>query len=168
LPTRWEVVADIASITGLFVSIAGLWYSVKAWRQAGAAKHAALEAREAVRRGDAAEEIHVLATLASELLASVQNEQIEAAALRSRDLVAGIHQARMRWRTSFPSPDVEPTLAGLGKDVEKISKALTKRKGEITQTERERLLSFCHKTLRILSGEAGRMAAHVDASASGR
>ena len=168
LPTGWQVAVDIASIAGLFITLAGLWYSVKAWRQAKAAEMAAHGAREAVRRGNAAEELRLLASLASELLASVQNEQVEAAALRGRDLVSGINQARMRWRDYFPSPEVEQSLEEIGKEVEKISKALTIRKGEVNPTERERLLSFCHKALRILSGEAGRMAGHVESGPSGR
>jgi hypothetical protein len=167
LLTRLEVAVDIAGIAGLFVSTAGLWFSVKAWRRAAAAEKAAKDAREAVRRGNAAEDLGLLAILARELLACVQNEQVEAAALRGRDLVSGINQARMRWRTYFPAPEVEHRLEEIGKDVERISNTLIRR-GEVTPTERDRLLKFCHKTLRILSGEAGRMASHVESSASGR
>jgi len=163
-----EVAVDIAGIAGLFVSTAGLWFSVKAWRRAAAAEQAAKDAREAVRRGNAAEELKLLASLASELLACVQNQQVEAAALRGRDLVSGIHQARVRWSSYFPSPEVESRLEEIGRDVEKVSSTLTIRKGEITPTDRDRLLKFCHKTLRILSEEAGRMASHMESSASGR
>jgi hypothetical protein len=162
-----EVAVDIGGIAGLFVSTAGLWFSVKAWRRAKAAEQAAKDAREAVRRGNAAEELKLPASLASELLACVQNEQVEAAALRGRDLVSGINQARMRWRTYFPAPEVEQRLEEIGKDVERISNTLT-RIGEVTPTERDRLLKFCHKALRILSGEAGRMASQVESGTSGR
>ena len=168
MPSRLEVAVDIAGIAGLFVSTAGLWFSVKAWRRAAAAEQAARDAREAVRRGNAAEDLGLLASRANELLACVQNEQIEAAALRGRDLVSGIHQARVRWSAYFPSPEVEQRLDEIGRDVEKISKALTIRKGEITPAERDRLLNFCHKALRILSVEAGKMASHIESSASGR
>jgi hypothetical protein len=168
LPTGWEVAVDIASVAGLFVAIAGLWYSVKAWRGASAAEKAAEGAREAVRRGNAADELYFLAILARELLASVQNEQLAEAALRCRDLVSGVNQARTRWRSCFPSPEVDQSLEEIGREVEKISKALTLRKGEITPPERERLLNFCHNTLRILSGEAGRMAEHVERGPAGR
>jgi hypothetical protein len=162
-----EVAVDIAGIAGLFVSTAGLWFSVKAWRRAAAAEQAAKDAREAVRRGNAAEEFGLLASLASELLACVQSEQVEAAALRGRDLVSGINQARMRWRTYFLEPEVEQRLGEIGKDVEKISNTLV-RKGEITPAERDRLLKFCHKAPRILGEEAGRMASHVESSVPGR
>jgi hypothetical protein len=162
-----EVAVDIAGIAGLFVSTAGLWFSVKAWRRAAAAEQAAKDAREAVRRGNAAEELKLLASLASEHLACVQNEQVQAAALRGRDLVSGINQARMRWRTYFPTPEVEQRLEEIGKDVERISNTLIRR-GEVTPTERDRLLKFCHKTFGILGGEAGRMASHMESSASGR
>jgi hypothetical protein len=162
-----EVAVDIAGIAGLFVSTAGLWFSVKAWRRASAAEQAAKDAREAVRRGNAAEELKLLASLAGELLACVQNEQVEAAALRGRDLVSGISQVRMRWRTYFPEPEVEQRLGEIGRGVEKISSTLV-RKGEITPAERDKLLKFCNKALRILGEEAGRMASHVESSASGR
>jgi len=163
-----EVAVDITGIAGLFITIAGLWFSVKAWRGAIAAEKAAQGAREAVRRGNAAEELRLLANLAGELLTSVRNEQVEAAALRGRDLVSGINQARMRWRAYFPSPEVEQRLEEIGRDVEKISKALSIRKGEITAPERKRVLKFCHNALRILSGEAGRMASHIESGPSGR
>ena len=162
-----EFAVDIAGIAGFFVSTAGLRFSVKAWRRAAAAEKAAKDAREAVRRGNAAEDLGLLASLASELLACVQNEQVEAAVLRGRDLVSGINQARVRWSTYFPTPEVEQRLEEIGKDVERISNTLIRR-GEVTPTERDRLLKFCHKTLRILSGEAGRMAGHVESGASGR
>jgi hypothetical protein len=168
LLSRLEVAVDIAGIAGLFVSTAGLWFSVKAWRRATAAEQAAKDAREAVRRGSAAEDLGLLASLARELLACVQDEQVQAAVLRGRDLVSGINEARVRWRAFFPSPEVDISLEEIGRDVEKISKALTIRKGEITPAERDRLLNFCHKALRILSGEAGRMASHIESSGSGR
>ncbi len=159
--------AGVASILGLIVGAGGLLFSVMAWRRAAAAERAATEAREAVRRGDAAEDLGLLAELAGELLASVQNEQVQAAVVRGRDLVSGIAHASVRWRAYFPSPEIEGHLEEIARDVEKISKALTK-KGDLTPTERDRLLNFCHKALRILSTEAGRMAGHVDSSASGR
>jgi hypothetical protein len=162
LPSSLEVAVDIAGIAGLFVSTAGLWFSFKAWRRAMAAEQAAKDAREAVRRGNAAEELEALAALAKELLACVQGEQIEAAVLRGRDLVAGINQARVRW--NIP---VESGLEEIERDVESISTALTIRKGQMMPIERENLLNFCHKALRMLSREAGRMASLVD-SFSGR
>ena len=167
MSSTFELTAGIAGIAGLVVSAAGLWFSVKAWRQATAAEQAAKEAREAVRRGNAAEDLGLLASLASELLACVQNEQTEAAALRGRDLVSGINQARKRWSAYFPSPEVERRLDKVGRTVEKISIALTK-KGDITPAERERLLNFCHEALRILRGEAGGMASQIEGGASRR
>jgi hypothetical protein len=163
-----EVAVDIASISGLFVGIAGVWYSVKAWRRATAAEQAANEAREAVRRGNAADDLELLATLANELLECVEYEQLQAAAARGRDLISGISKARMRWRACFPSADVEKSLKEVGKGVEEISNLLSIRKGDITPTERENVLNFCHKALRILKGEAGRMANYIEGSASGR
>ena len=163
-----EVAVDIAGIAGLFVSTAGLLFSVKAWRRAAAAEQAAKDAREAVRRGTAAEDLALLPSLARELLTCVQNQQLEAAALRRLDLLSGIQQASTRWGTYFPSPDVHNRLEDIGREVERISKVLTKREGGITSAERERLLNFCHEALRILSGEAGRMAGYIESSASGR
>jgi hypothetical protein len=168
LPSRLEVAIDFAAIAGFFITIAGLWYSVKAWHGAIAAEKAANEARDAVLRNTAADELQHLAGLAKELLACVQDEQFQSAALRGRDLVAGIHHASLRWRAQFPSGEVEQRLEKIGTEVEKISKALSSRKGQITAAERERVLSFCHNALRILSGEAGRMASHVEVRSSGR
>jgi hypothetical protein len=64
--------AAIASIGGGILSIFGLIYSYRAAKRAQAATDAAREAREAVRRSNAGEELRALSEMAKELLRSVQ------------------------------------------------------------------------------------------------
>ena len=90
----FDFVVGIASILGLLVGIFGLLFSIKAWKNATAAELAAKEAREAVRQGNAAEEIGAPADKAKEMPAYVQQNQLQAACPCGRDLVAGINRAK--------------------------------------------------------------------------
>ncbi len=148
--------AGIASILGLIVGGFGLTYSVMAWKRATAAERAAREASKSVRRGNAAEDLEALADRAREMLTCVDNNQMDAASLCGKDLVSGINLAKQRWREHFVTTSTD-RLDKVSRDVEKVSIALSARGGDIPLDERENLLSFCHKILRILSEEAGKM-----------
>ncbi len=71
----FDFVVGIATLSGLLVGILGLVFSIKSWKKAAAAEQAAKEAREAVRQGNAAEEIGTLADKAKELLTYVRKRQ---------------------------------------------------------------------------------------------
>ncbi len=151
----FDFFAGIASIGGLVAGIVGVVFSIKSWKKATAAEQAAIQAREAVRHGNAAEEIGALADKAKELLAYVQQNQFQAACPCGRDLVAGINKARQRWQAYFASPESILRLEKTAREVEKISIALSTRPGNIPPDEQGQLLNFCHRALRILSDEAG-------------
>jgi len=164
----FDSVVGIVSILGLLVGIFGLVFSIKAWKKATEAEKAAKEAREAVRQGNAAEEIGALADKAKELLTYVQQNQFQAACPCGRDLVAGINRAKQRWQAYFATAETIQRLEKTAKEVEKVSIVLSTRPEDISPDEMDRLLNFCHRVLRILSGEAGRMASHVESGPSGR
>jgi len=67
----FNFVAGIASIVGLLASGLGLAFSIKAWQKATDAERAADNATQAVRRGNAAEDLQGLADKAKEMLTCV-------------------------------------------------------------------------------------------------
>src|SRR5579859_8190181 len=119
-----EMAASIASIGGAILSVFGLVYSYRAAKRAQAATEAAREAREAVRRSNAGEELRGLSELAKELLRSAQNKQFEAAKLRSTDLLAGVAQARHRWKVFFLEDSPE-RIDKVTRKLEQISRAVS-------------------------------------------
>jgi hypothetical protein len=128
----------IFSFLASLASILGLFFSIAAWRRAAGAEKAAGEAREAVRRSNASEDFRELSDKARELLASTQGGQFEAALLRSRDLLTGIAQARHRWQ-AFLTDDKEQ-IDEITREISRISRALSLGQAAITPAVREKLL----------------------------
>ena len=86
----FNTIAGIASVIGLGVSI---WTLIVAT----GAKKAAGQAREAVRKGDAAEDLKNLSTIAKEFLSHIEADQSQTAVLRARDLMSATSLASRRW-----------------------------------------------------------------------
>jgi len=134
----------------------GLFFSLFAWLRAKAAAQAAREAREAVRRGNAGEDLRDLTEKAKELLGSAQNEQFEAALVRSRDLLAGIGEARQRWE-AFLGGESSQQIQKAASEIGRISRALSLGRQAIPPEAREKLLKSCHEAVRLLAEESGKM-----------
>lgn len=152
LLVNWRGILDVVAAAA---SIGGLFFSFFAWRKAIGAEKAANLAREAIRKSNAGEELRILSEKAQELLACAQNEQIEAALLRSRDLLAGIAQARHRWQVFFIE-DSPQQIERAAKEVGRISRALSAGKDAITPAVREKLLKSCHEVAELLAEELGK------------
>jgi hypothetical protein len=152
LSNMWR--ADFEMIAAV-ASLAGLWFSVFAWRRAKSAEEAANRAREAVRRSNAGEDLQGLSGKAQELLACTQNDQLEAALLRSRDLLTGIGTARHRWE-AFLETEGTARIDSVAKEVARISRALSKGRAAITPEIREKLLKSSHEVPEVLPAELGR------------
>jgi len=153
------------SLAASFASIAGFVFSLLAWLRARGAEQLAREAREAVRRGNAAEDLQSLAAMAKDFLACVENDQIEAACLRARDLVFGINQAKERWRGILLDETGE-RLFTTSKQVSSVSRNLSMRHAKITPDERDRLLRFCHEVITTLSAETGKIQSLIERALS--
>jgi len=149
-----SLIANIASIAGVFLTI---WALV----EAKGARRAAQEAREAVWLGNAVEDFKSLDKLASEFLGYVENSQVDAAALRARDLSAGILTAKQRWQR-FLSEKRMARLEEASAQVSVISRTLLAREGPPTQNARQRILRFSHEVVRIVAEEAGTISSEND------
>ena len=149
---NWKAILDAAAA---LASITGLFFSYSAWRKAAGAESAANQAREAVRRSNAGEDLQMLSEKAQELLSCAQSDQIEAALLRSRDLLAGIAQARQRWQAFF-AEDSPQQIEKAAKEVGRISRALSAGRAAIIPEVREKLLKSCHEVAIVLAEELAR------------
>ena len=138
-----------------FASIVGLVFSYLAWRKAAGAEQAAREARSAVRQSNAGEELAMLGEIAKELLACAQNDQIEVALVRSRDLLSGITRARHRWE-AFLLEDSSVQIDRAAKSVGRISRALSVGRDSISPTIKQKLVKSCHEVAELLAEEVGK------------
>jgi hypothetical protein len=127
-------------VTGL-ASIAGAILSWKAWRTAISARTAAREAKRAVRSSNAAEELRELNRLASELLDFIQNDRLQPAAVRARDLFSQVSTARMRWQRFLDDDDA---LEGAQDKARKISLGIVGIDGQTGPEVKQKLLTYCH------------------------
>jgi hypothetical protein len=155
---HWQGILDTAAAVA---SILGLLFSFLAWRKAASAETAAREAREAIRRSNAGEDLRALGEKAQELLSCAQNEQIEAALLRSRDLLAGIAQARHRWQAFFMEDSLKQ-IAKAAKEIGRVSRAFSAGPEAITPQVREKLLKSCHEVTELLAEELGKALRRAD------
>ncbi len=139
--------ASLASIVGRIVGIVRFGFTWAAWTRAKAAEEAAREAREAVRNGTAPEGLQALRDKANEFFECVQQDQIDAACLRARDLAAGISHAKERWQSYFTSPKSANALEEAGSKVEEVSRTLTTRRTNLTSREKDKVWRFCNQAL---------------------
>jgi hypothetical protein len=145
---------EMLNLIGNLAGIAGLVLTIFTLIAATGARKAALAAGEAVRHGTAAEEFRSLNKLASEFLSYIENSQIEAAAVRAKDLLAGIVAAKQRWRR-FLSTERVIKLEEASTQVSVISRSLMAKGAPASQGEREKLLKFTHLVVRLIAEEAG-------------
>lgn len=159
-----EIAAAVASIVGGILSFFGLVYSFRAAKRAQAATQAAREAREAVRRSNAGEELRGLSEMAKELLRSAQSRQFEAAKLRSTDLLAGVAQARHRWKMFFLDDSPE-RIDKVARKLDQISQAVSAPAiaGDLQLTEK--VLKSCHDVVVLLADESGKLLKQMEGSA---
>jgi hypothetical protein len=145
-------------LTGI-ASIAGAILSWRAWKAAILARDAAREARRAVRSTNAAEALRELNQSASELLDFIQNDRLQAAAIRARDLFSQVGSSRMRWRR-FLSDD--ETLGTAQEKVRKVSLGLTAVDGQVEFEVKQKLLTYCHAIIKVLSDESSKIIANIE------
>jgi len=149
-----SLLANIASILGLFASIA-------AWVAAGRAERAAADAKRVVRHLDAAERSNSLSVRATELLALVEGNDAVGASLRGRDLSSEIVRVRLRWEV-FLSEESKTVLAEAVGQVRDIALQLATTGIPDTPQKKQRLLRFCHAVNQSLNGESAKMLAEIE------
>lgn len=149
-----NVIASLASIVGLFVSI---WTLVVA-RDARAAAN---EAREAVRQGNAAEEFSALSTTAGEFLAHVEKDQVAEACIRARDLMSAMSISSRRWRR-FLSGESRKRFDEAYEQISIISRSLSANGAPASPEQKTRLLEISYGVVKTLGTEAGAFFSRVE------
>ncbi len=149
------------NIVGTLASIGGLWFSILAWLRAKDAKAAAEGARRAVRQGNAAEDLRHLATKARDLLHFVENDQLNAARIRSGDLILDITLAQHRWKAFLPEEN-RTQLAEAGKKAGMVTRALAAVDEAVEAETRAKLVNACRELVSRLAAESGKIQSNVD------
>lgn len=144
--------------TGL-ASIVGAILSWKAWKAAISARDAARDAKRSVRTANAAEALNALNQAASELLDFIQNDRSQAAALRARDLFSQVGTSRMRWQRFV---DDDKALGTARTKVGKISSALATDVGLVAPEVKEKMVTYCHDIIKVLSDESSKIIAKIE------
>jgi hypothetical protein len=143
----FNLIAGIASIVGLVISI---WTLIVAT----GAQTAAREAREAVRKGNAAEEFRNLSGLANELLSHVEADQIPTALMRARDLMSAMSMASSRWGRFLPVGS-RNNFGEAYAQISVISRSLSANGVPSTPQQKDKLLKICHGVIQAMSNETG-------------
>jgi hypothetical protein len=107
------------------------------------ARKAAMEARQAVRKGNAAEEFKNLSEIANEFLSHIEADQVPAALIRARDLMSAMSLASRRWGR-FLSVDSRNNFEEAYAQVSIISRSLSSNGPAATPQQKEKMLKICH------------------------
>jgi hypothetical protein len=152
----FNLIAGIASIVGLAISI---WTLIVAT----GARKAAKEAREAVRKGNAAEEFKYLSRIADEFLGHVEADQVPAAMMRARDLMSAISLAGHRYGR-FLSVQGRNNFEEAYGQISVISRSLSTNGAPSTPQQKDKLLKICHGVVRAMSNETGALFSDLEES----
>jgi hypothetical protein len=145
-------------------SIAGLGYAWWASHQATGAKKAAQRAEQSILRRNAEVDFGSLARMAKELHGYVEAGRIAEARIRTTDLRSDLALA-IRLHEVFLGHQREK-LEGKQYDLTLVAAGLNRRDGDLSQSERSRLLGIIGAILDLLAGECGKLRSSVEKGAS--
>jgi hypothetical protein len=152
--SMFNLIASIASIAGLGISI---WTLIVAT----GARRAANEAREAVRKGNATEEFKNLTRIADEFLTHVEADQVPAALVRARDLMSAMSLASSRYGR-FLTVDGRNTFEEAYGQISIISRSLSANGAPSSPQQKDKLLKICHGVIKDMSNETGTLFSHLE------
>jgi len=150
----FDLIAGIASIVGLAISV---WTLVVAT----GARKAAKEAREAVRKGNAAEEFKNLSRISDEFLSHIESDQVPGALMRARDLMSAISLASNRWGR-FLSVQSRNNIEEAYSQISVISRSLSTNGAPATPQQKDKLLKICHGVVGAMTKETGTLFSELE------
>jgi hypothetical protein len=159
-------------LLGAIVSTLGLYFGIRAWLAADRAdksakraeetsEKAAKEARTALRKGDAAEDIRLMSEMAIGLIGFIEDGKAEAAKSKARDLAIKTAHGINR-RSRFFSEEAKGKLERLNLAVLAISRTLSAAGIPGDPAAKEDLLDTCYEVMGGLTGESGRILADIE------
>jgi len=122
---------------------------------------AAREARAEVRKSNAGEDFQHLQRLANDFLGLVEGDQIDAALIRSKDLMSAMRIASRRWRPLISDEDGRKYEES-AIQVSVIARALATNGASETAKDKQKLLTICHGVLSTISTVAGSVIAEIE------
>jgi len=146
---------DLFDWVNAVVGGVGLLLTVLAIVQATGAKKAAERAEKGVQRHNAEVDFNSLARIAKELHGYVESGSMHEARLRTTDLRIDLAVALKRHEAFLGSraSDLREKLF----DLKLITDALNRTRGEVTDSERIRLLGISGAILDLLAGQSGEL-----------
>jgi hypothetical protein len=145
---------DVLATAGSLASLVGLVISYLAWQRAKGAEEAANRARDAVRSGNAVEELQRLATKSKEMLIHVQAQQYTEARSKGADVLVEVSQAITRWNIYLSAEEKENLEKARGK-VRTVSRALSEIHHDIGAEVHGKLVDSCHDIATRLAESTG-------------
>ena len=171
-PSHWFSIGNsVVSLLGALLSGIGLYFGIRAWlaadradksaqRAEAKAGEAAREARAALRKGDAAEDVRVMGEMAIALISFVEDAKAEGAKLKARDLAIKTAHVINR-RSRFFSEEAKGRFEKLNTDVLAIARTLAVGV-PADENAREDLLNTCYDVMAGITGESGRILADIE------
>jgi hypothetical protein len=152
-------IAEWSSMLGAGVGAVGLLFSVLAFWAAGRAKESAEAARREIRRLAAADKVHQLNSIASELFSHIEHEDLSVASFLVRSLLSEISGAITRWE--FLDTANKERFYEAGRLTRKVGEFLRSR-GQLEPRDKTKVLRNCDSILAILSGEWGKIQSDLE------
>jgi hypothetical protein len=146
------------------LGVVGLGLTLWAVAQATGAKAAAQRAEKSVRRHNAEVDFASLARMAKELHGYVEAGRVAEARIRTTDLRSDLALA-IRLHEVFLGNQREK-LEGKQYDLTLVAAGLNRRDGDLSQSERVRLLGIIGAILDLLAGQCGNLRSSVEKEAS--
>jgi hypothetical protein len=146
------------------VGVVGLGFTLWAVRQATGAKQAAQRAEQSVRRHNAEVDFASLARMAKELHGFVEGGMMPEARLRTTDLRAELALA-IRLHEAFLG-NQRHQLEDKHLDLTLVAAGLNRKSGDLSQSERVRLLGITGAILDLLAGQCGKLRSSVEKGAA--
>jgi NH3-dependent NAD+ synthetase len=152
-------IADWSSIAGIVIGIAGLVYSILAFRAAKKAKQSADDARRDVRTLVAADRFHHFSSKAKELISHVELDNSTVAIFLARDLMFEINNAIARWE--FLDLETKARFREASQLARQIGE-FVRSKGQLDLKDKSKVLKKCDLILSVLSRESGKIQSELE------
>jgi hypothetical protein len=154
------ILHDLFDWSNAGVGVTGLGLTLWAVAQATGAKTAAERAENSIRRHNAEVDFASLARMAKELHGYIENGKTPEARLRTTDLRSDLALA-IRVHEVFLGAQFSQ-LKEKQVDLALVTEGLNRKAGDMSQTERVRLLRITGAILDLLAGQCGKLRSSVE------
>jgi len=153
---------SVFSLIAGVASIAGLYFSIRAFLAAKAASEAAREAQRGILTRTVAEELELACNNAVQLLDLIENDRLAEAALRARDLTSALSEIPHR-RSPYLDGKQSNEVLSQRAQFQIIQEVLSGHKSQpIAPNQRQSLLKVCRRSSNTLREILGKVKQTLD------